>query len=487
VLDYYDDTYIHQGDSAGDHANEGSMHVGKLNGVQHYGLIRINTLPSVPTNSTVLKAQFIFKLPTGSISGGPFTAKLIVTQWDESTVSYNNRPRDGIVLDTNVPGDFPNKTITFNVTDYYLLTQNGTYQNYGIWIENTDKTLNDFNSLYTSNCGDASKFPTLVVTYNIENESENNNSTTTADFLEMVSEPSIVTVARGIISSTADIDYFKITPPRHGRLEFTLSATQCNHRITVLTSDGTAVATTTTSNASLNGTQVIKHKTFSFVNTKTSPLTDYYIKIEGINDGATFSNYYLSIRYSNTYSLLSWEYPLEPFALNSSKANIHATSPVGVRGSFYHNGLDISANSGEPLCAVTNAYVAKKDYQYSNSGMGNYIVLWTGEAEDEGVIHNATELDPYTNLPFAIVYMHMTISIVDVGDWVKKGNIVGYAGATGAPDYKSHLHLEIYVTGTMPAGTEEAPHSNTVAPNRQSIINPYAFFYDDIRFTGTPY
>ncbi|MBQ3597660.1 MAG: M23 family metallopeptidase [Clostridia bacterium] len=483
----YSDTYIHSGDTAGEHANETRMYIGKLNGVQHYSLIRFGTLPDVPANSEVLKAQFVFTLTPNSTTGGPFTAKLIATPWNEPTVCYNNRPRDGIVLDTNVPADFPNGTVTFDVTDYYIKTKNGTYPNYGIWIQNTDSSLNDYNVVYTSNCGDTAKFPSLILTYSIENETESNNSTSTADFLEMVAEPSIVTSVQGLISSTTDVDYFKITPPRHGRLEFTLSAVQCNHRIVVLTSDGTAVACKTTSDASLNGSQVIKHITFSFVNTKTSPLTDYYIKIKGIDDENTYSNYYLSIRYSNAYSLLGWEYPLEPFRPDSSKANIHATSPVGVRNSSYHKGLDISANSGELLYAVTDAYVAKVDYHYSDTGMGNYVVLWTGAVNKEDVVRDVSEKDPHTDLPFAIVYMHMSSVSVEKNTCVREGDLVGYAGNTGGLNYGSHLHLEIYVTNTMPTGTANNPHGDTTAPNRESIINPYAFYYDDIRFTGTPY
>ena len=483
----YSDTYIHQGDNPGDHKDETTMNIGMKGGVQNYALIKIGSFPTIPANAELLKAELQLSLPAGSTSGGPFTAKFIATSWNENTVCFNNKPSVGIVIDENVAGDFGKKTITFDIESYYTKVIKGTIYNYGIWIENSLTTLNDFNSPYTSECGDTTKYPTVIITYSVEQESENNNSTSTSDFIDMTADPYIPASVQGIIGSSLDVDYYKITPPRHGRIEIQISAVQCNHKVTILNSSGEVVfGPVQTNKASLNGNQVIKHTDFTFLTSKTAPLTSYYVKVEGVGSD-TFNDYYISVRYTTAYSAMNWEYPMEPFRQGSSNYNIYATSPVGARDGGYHNALDLSANIGEELFAVTDAYVAKSSYHYSNTGMGNYVVLWTGAVNGEDITRAASEVDPYTNEPFAIVYMHMSSRAVAEGDVVSKGDTIGYAGNSGGPDYGSHLHLEIYVVDTMPKGTEYNYHANTTAPSIESIINPYSFYCDQIRFTGYPY
>ncbi|MBR2405295.1 MAG: M23 family metallopeptidase [Clostridia bacterium] len=93
--------------------------------------------------------------------------------------------------------------------------------------------------------------------------------------------------------------------------------------------------------------------------------------------------------------------------------------PINGEGSF-HNGIDIAANAGTEVCAIEDGTVEKSTYnQYS----GNFVVIkHTGD---------------YTSS-----YAHLAESRVSEGQMVKKGDIIGLVGSTGAAT-GPHLHMEI--------------------------------------------
>ena len=77
--------------------------------------------------------------------------------------------------------------------------------------------------------------------------------------------------------------------------------------------------------------------------------------------------------------------------------------------STYHQAIDISAAAGAPIYAVADGVVAMATY---NNGLGNYV----------SIAHNG---DTSTR------YSHMTNFIVQPGEYVTQGQIIGYVGATG--------------------------------------------------------
>ncbi len=468
ILEYYDDTYIHSGDSAGLHASETTMNIGKVNGVQNYALVRISTFPTVTTGSTILSVDFVLHLPTGSTSGGPFTLKQTTTAWDESTVCYNNRPIANTVIDSSVPADFGALTITFDITSHYNRLVAGTTINYGFWIENTDTALDDFNSPYTSNCGDSSLFPVVRIRYTPASESESNNTFATADEIELMPQPGTTTYISGTKASgtSADYDYFKFVAPRHGRVEafltvygdvaYTLSVYNENESLNNSTTtalpvhypDGTITMTgglsfTATKDGDLNGS-----------------LDTYYIRVYA-PASATYS-YRLLIEYTTDYADLNWQYPLPT-------SYTQVTSIVGYRAydNSYHGGMDISAGTDVPIYAPADATVVKSEINHAD--YGTYVILQINATD----IHN-------NNYPIYVTYMHMSSRSVGVGNAVQKGDIVGYVGATGNVT-GAHLHMEIY--SAYFANPQVGATQN--APSIYEAINPYEF-YPDIGFT-TPY
>ena len=110
---------------------------------------------------------------------------------------------------------------------------------------------------------------------------------------------------------------------------------------------------------------------------------------------------------------------------------IKLTSPYGYRihpttGQYkFHNGVDLANNQGTPIYAARSGQVTVDTY---GSTYGYYVTINHG--------------DGYSSL-----YAHMTRSVVDKGDTVKKGQLIGYMGSTGRST-GPHLHFSIFYNGS---------------------------------------
>lgn len=106
------------------------------------------------------------------------------------------------------------------------------------------------------------------------------------------------------------------------------------------------------------------------------------------------------------------------------------TSGYGMRshpvlgGRRQHQGIDLAAPSGTPVYATADGVVGRADW-YSSYGL--YISVNHGAAMETR-------------------YAHLSRLAVTAGDFVKKGDIIGYVGSTGRST-GPHLHYEVRVEG----------------------------------------
>ncbi|MBO5742904.1 MAG: M23 family metallopeptidase [Clostridia bacterium] len=91
----------------------------------------------------------------------------------------------------------------------------------------------------------------------------------------------------------------------------------------------------------------------------------------------------------------------------------------------FHNGIDIAAEGGTQIRAAFDGTVITSEY---NEFSGNYIVI--------------DHSNGYTSS-----YAHLRECVSKKGDIVKKGQLIGYMGATGNAT-GPHLHFEIRLNGT---------------------------------------
>jgi len=102
-----------------------------------------------------------------------------------------------------------------------------------------------------------------------------------------------------------------------------------------------------------------------------------------------------------------------------------------------HYGLDFTAPQGTPIYATGNGVIATAG---PGSGTGNHVIINHGYGYE-------TE------------YMHMVRIKVRNGQRVKRGEIIGWVGSTGAST-GPHCHYEVHVNGTP--------------------VDPVYFFYSDL-------
>nr|WP_312579169.1 M23 family metallopeptidase [Sedimentibacter sp.] len=112
--------------------------------------------------------------------------------------------------------------------------------------------------------------------------------------------------------------------------------------------------------------------------------------------------------------------PLESITVNSSFGLRDIT--IGGKTYWWHNGIDLKADSGTPVYAVAEGTV--KAAVSNQDSYGIYIAIDHGD--------------------FGTLYAHLSSYAVAVGQTVNAGDIVGYSGQTGAVT-APHLHFEIRV------------------------------------------
>jgi murein DD-endopeptidase MepM/ murein hydrolase activator NlpD len=97
------------------------------------------------------------------------------------------------------------------------------------------------------------------------------------------------------------------------------------------------------------------------------------------------------------------------------------THPVTGEKEF-HRGIDYRGKKGDPVIATADGVVEYSGY-HKKSGYGNMILL----THDNG---------------FKTLYGHMSKRLVQTGETVKKGQIIGQIGSTGLSS-GNHLHYEV--------------------------------------------
>jgi len=115
-------------------------------------------------------------------------------------------------------------------------------------------------------------------------------------------------------------------------------------------------------------------------------------------------------------------------------SNTYITSPYGMRMHpilhvyKLHDGTDFSAGCGSPVYAAAPGRILS---EYYNAGYGNRIII------DHGYVRGVS---------LSTSYNHLTSFVAGAGQYVRRGQLIGYAGTTG---YSTgcHLHFMVYVNG----------------------------------------
>ena len=118
----------------------------------------------------------------------------------------------------------------------------------------------------------------------------------------------------------------------------------------------------------------------------------------------------------------SWALPIYYSAFTSAFG--YRTDPV-YGGSAYHYGVDLAAPTGTPIYASRSGTVSTATYDGS---CGYYVQINHGDG-------------------YRSIYMHMTHYVVSAGQYVSRGQVIGYCGSTGKST-GPHLHFGISKNGS---------------------------------------
>lgn len=180
-------------------------------------------------------------------------------------------------------------------------------------------------------------------------------------------------------------------------------------------------------------------------------LYDYFATWDSRNinpyelDAAKFADT-VSLYLIDSLMELSWSPPLE---------HTHVTSNFGFRGYRWHYGTDIRLSTGDSVRTVFDGIVRIK--KYDPSGYGNYVL-----------VRHKNGLET--------LYGHLSKQMVEVGDEIKAGDVIGLGGSTGRSS-GPHLHFEFRYQGNpVNPGDVYDFKKNTLAADSLTI-SPETFAY----------
>ncbi len=118
-------------------------------------------------------------------------------------------------------------------------------------------------------------------------------------------------------------------------------------------------------------------------------------------------------------SLKGFQWPLRSFRLTS----YFGYRNLWVAGSNFHTGIDMAAPRGTPIYAAKSGRVVFAGWGYY---FGRYVRIDHGDGVET-------------------LYAHMNKLAVRSGQYVKRGQVIGYVGASGKGALGVHLHFEVRV------------------------------------------
>ncbi len=150
--------------------------------------------------------------------------------------------------------------------------------------------------------------------------------------------------------------------------------------------------------------------------------------VNGLSANAAFSNEFLFVPYSPAFIELLRTRNITRTSIETSDDEFiwpvervdTISSVLGVRGGFFHTGIDIPAGTALPVRASMGGRVVYSNY------MGGYGYT--------------IEIEHRNN--FITRYAHNSVNLVKAGDFVKKGQIIGFVGSSGMST-GNHIHFEI--------------------------------------------
>lgn len=123
----------------------------------------------------------------------------------------------------------------------------------------------------------------------------------------------------------------------------------------------------------------------------------------------------------------------------------------------FHSGFDITARTNTPVSASIGGIVV-------SSGLDEKII--SGSAKWNERYGNKVEILDKNGR--RLVYAHLREVLVNIGDYVKQGDIIGLSGCSGGSRVP-HLHFEVRKNDTSHSGEENTINPLIILPKRDLL------------------
>lgn len=143
---------------------------------------------------------------------------------------------------------------------------------------------------------------------------------------------------------------------------------------------------------------------------------------------------------------LRWSSPMKPSVV---------TSNFGLRRYRWHYGVDLRLNTGDTITAAFDGVVRMANYD--RYGYGHYVLIRH---------YNGVET----------LYGHLSKRLVQVGQEVKAGELIGLGGSTGRST-GPHLHFEVRYQGNAIDPNEFFDFATGCLVDHQYTLTPASFSY----------
>lgn len=166
-----EDSHVNSNNPNTNYVMSNQLVMGKSNGTNRT-LIKITTMPSLPSGANITNATLNATLYSGTNSWGTLSIYRLTSAWDSYTVTWNNHGSIGkTLLSTGITPSYssPYYRYNINVTDtvkgWYT---NGMNTNWGFMLRYDNESYNDYNWLYSSDSGIGNIYrPAITITYNV--------------------------------------------------------------------------------------------------------------------------------------------------------------------------------------------------------------------------------------------------------------------------------------------------------------------------------
>ena len=162
------DNYVLQGGGVQNKSLD-RLYIGNRSAGLTRAYIQFATMPTIPEGSTITSATMTLHLTSGTSTAANASAYMVTGgEWTSGTIQWSNMPTANALLQ----GDISHNNVTgytFSclsaVQTWYNGDPTGQHNNYGIMLKYANESIDDYNAVYSADCTDANKRPSLSIIY----------------------------------------------------------------------------------------------------------------------------------------------------------------------------------------------------------------------------------------------------------------------------------------------------------------------------------